>query len=156
MPRLRQHNELSQVRALVAALALTVALSSCAAIRPQVAQPGVAFSLPVGGIVAINGSTTRITFDQVRYDARCAADEVCGFRDYRDPETVRGGDASLLFVLWRKGSPGETRILNLTPPRNETTWGDLKIRLEDLTPAPRWSNGYLPGHYVAQLVVNRT
>jgi hypothetical protein len=118
-------------------------------------EPGVAFSLPVGGTASLDGSGTRITFDHVRYDSRCPADVVCGDPEYPVSQNSQPGDASLVVTISRKGSPVETRILNLASPRNETISGDLRIRLEDLTPEPRRSNGYASGRY-ALLVIART
>ena len=143
--------------ALVSAGVIVGVLSSCATMGPTVvAEPGVAFSLPMGGIAAINGDGTRIKFDHVRYDGRCPADEACRALDDRHDSGFYSGRASVLVIISKKGSPSETRILDIAPPRNETTWDGLRIRLEDLTPEPRRSNGYTPGHYLAQLVVSRT
>jgi len=144
------------VRGLIPACAIIAALSSCATMGPTVAaEPGVGFSLPMGGIAAINGNGTRIKFDHVRYDGRCPADEACGALDDRHDSGFYSGRASVLVIISKNGSPSETRILDIAPPRNETTWDGLRIRLEDLTPEPRSSNGYTPGHYLAQLVVDR-
>jgi hypothetical protein len=68
---------------------------------------------------------------------------------------VPEGDAKIEVTIWRNGSRSDTRILSLISPKNELTSDDLSIRLDDLTPEPRRSNGYTPSHYVAQLVVNR-
>jgi len=174
MPRPRQPNEALQhratsatrllnsgrtllvVRGLISACAIIVVLSSCATMGPMVvAEPGVAFLLPMGGIASINGNGTRIKFDHVRNDGRCPADEACGALDDRHDSGFYSGRASVLVIISKNGSPDETRILDIAPPRNETTWDGLRIRLEDLTPEPRSSNGYTPGHYLAQLVVDR-
>jgi hypothetical protein len=140
MPRLRQLRRLSWAGAIVAVLL------SCAAVEPTIAaEPGVAFSLPVGKTAVINGSGTRITFNEVRNDSRCPADVTC----------VWAGDAEVVVTISRTGSPDDTRILGFIPPNNETTSGDLRIRLADLAPVPRQSDGNAPRPYVVQLVVNR-
>ena len=134
-------------RALISAGAIVAALASCAAVEPTVAAgPGVAFSLPVGKSAVINGSGTRIRFDEVRNDSRCPADVTC----------VWAGDAEVVVTISRNGSPDDSRILSFTPPKNETTSGDLRIHLVDLAPVPRQSDGNAPRAYVVQLVVNRT
>jgi hypothetical protein len=134
-------------RALILAGAIVSVLSACAAVEPTIAaEPGVVFSLPVGKTAVINGSGTRIRFDEVRNDSRCPADVTC----------VWAGDAEVVVTISRNGSPDETRILSFIPPKNETTSGDLRIRLADLAPVPRQSDGNAPRAYVVQLVVNRT
>ena len=132
---------------LIAACAIGAALSGCAAMEPTVAaEPGVAFSLPVGKTAVINGNGTRIRFDEVRNDSRCPADVTC----------VWAGDAEVVVTISRNGSPDDTRILSFIPPKNETTSGDLRIHLVDLAPVPRQSDGNAPRAYVVQLVVSRT
>jgi hypothetical protein len=133
-------------RALISAGAIVAVLASCAAVEPTIAaEPGVAFSLPVGKTAVINGSGTRITFNEVRNDSRCPADVTC----------VWAGDAEVVVTISRNGSPDDTRILSFSPPKNETTSGDLRIRLTDLAPVPRQSDGNAPRAYVARLLVNR-
>ena len=165
MLRLRQPNEPSKdrasittrlvtlgpalvgVRRLIATFAIGVALSGCAVMEPTVTvEPGVAFSLPVGKTAVINGNGTRIRFNEVRNDSRCPADVTC----------VWAGDAEVVVAISRNGSPDDTRILSFIPPKNETTSGDLRIRLVDLAPVPRQSDGNAPRAYVVQLVVSRT
>jgi len=147
----------SRKRGLIPAFAIIAVLSGCAALNPSVAaKPGVAFLLTVGGSATVNGSETRITFDHVRYDMRCPADAVCDYPEYPLSQRRGPNDASVVVVVSTKGSPSEARILNLTSPTNETTVNGLRIRLEELTPEPRRSNGYMPGHYLAQLVIEPT
>ena len=142
MPRPRQLRRLSWI----SAAAIVAVLLSCTAVEPTIAaEPGVAFSLPVGKTAVINGSGTRIRFDEVRNDSRCPVDVTC----------VWAGDAEVVVTISRNGSPDDTRILSFAPPKNETTSGDLRIRLADLAPVPRQSDGNAPRAYVVQLVVNR-
>ena len=145
------------VRGLIPACAIVAVLSSCASMRPTVAaEPGVAFSLLQGRTAAIKGTGIRITFDQVRGDSRfCPADVACSVLNYTSHSSIHAGDARIEVTISRNGSRSDTRILSLIPPKNEMTSDDLSIRLEDLTPEPRGSNGYTPSHYVAQLVVDR-
>jgi hypothetical protein len=131
---------------LISAGAIIAALSSCAAMEPTVAaEPGVAFSLPIGKTAAINGNGTRLTFRLVREDSRCPTDVTC----------IWAGDAKIDVTISRNGSSDDTRILSLTPPNNEVSSGDLQIRFVGLTPIPRQADGNAPRAYVAQLVVNR-
>jgi len=150
--KLRQHSRSLQARALISSRALIsagaiiVALSSCAAMEPTVpAEPGVAFSLPIGKTAAINGSGTRLTFRLVREDSRCPTDVTC----------VWEGDAKIEVVISRSGSSDDIKVLSLRTPSNEATSGDLQIRFVGLTPVPRQADGNAPRAYVAQLVVNR-
>jgi hypothetical protein len=132
---------------LVLACAIVVAAAACATAEPTVAvvaQPGVAFSLPVGQTASINGSGTKITFRQVKADSRCPTDVQC----------VWEGDAQIEVTVSRNGSPDDTKILSLHTP-NEMTSGDLQIRFVGLTPVPRQADGSAPRAYVAQLVANR-
>lgn len=146
MAHLKQHKQTFQARALICACAIVAALSGCAPMEPPIAaEPGVAFSLPVGQTAAINGSGTRITFRQVQNDSRCPTDVVC----------VWAGDATIEVTISRTGSPDDAKVLRLNPPNNEATSGDLVIRFVGLTPVPRTSDK-TPRAYVAQLVVNRT
>lgn len=146
MAHLKQRKEPSHARVLIAGCAIIAALSGCAVMEPTVAaEPGVAFSLAIGKTAAINGSGTRITFRQVREDSRCPTDVTC----------VWAGDAKIEVTISRNGTPDDIKILSLTPPNNETTSGDLQIRLVGLTPVPRQSDGNPSRAYVAQLVVNR-
>jgi hypothetical protein len=134
-------------RALVSAGAIVAVLASCAAVEPTIAaEPGVAFSLPVGKTAVINGNGTRIMFNEVRNDSRCPADVTC----------VWAGDAEVVVTISRNGSPDDSRILSFIPPKNETTSGDLRIHLVALAPVPRQSDGNAPRAYVVQLVVSRT
>jgi hypothetical protein len=138
--------QLNRARGLISACAIVAALSGCASMEPTVpAEPGVAFSLPVGKTAAINGSGTRIMFRQVREDSRCPTDVTC----------VWAGDAKIEVTVLRNGSPDDTKVLGLNPPNNETTSGDLQIRFVGLIPVPRQSDKS-PRAYVAQLIVNRT
>ncbi len=131
---------------MISAGAIVAVLASCAAVEPTIAaEPGVAFSLPVGKTAVINGNGTRIRFDEVRNDSRCPADVTC----------VWAGDAEVVVTISRNGSLDDSRILSFIQPKNETTSGDLRIHLVDLAPVPRQSDGSAPRAYVVQLVVNR-
>src|SRR6266404_7236915 len=96
-------------RALISAGVIVAVLASCAAVEPTIAaEPGVAFSLPAGKTAGINGSRTRIRFDEVRNDSRCPADVTC----------VWAGDAQVVLTISRNGSPDVSRILGFIPPKN--------------------------------------
>lgn len=126
--------------------AVVVAAAGCATVDTAiVAEPGTEFALPVGKTAALNGTGTRLTFRQVTDDSRCPVDVQC----------VWAGDAKIELTISRSGSPDEVRILSLTPPNNETTSGDFRIRFIGLTPVPRQADAGKQRAYVAQLVVNR-
>ena len=128
-----------------AAIAAIVAIAAgCASVEtPVVADPGVAFTLPLGKTAAVSGNGTRITFNRVTDDSRCPVDVVC----------VWAGDAKLELTISRNSAPAETRVVSITPPNNELVSGDLRIRLVGLAPAPRQSEPSAGRAYVAQLVV---
>ncbi len=130
-------------------LALTMAVSAlggCATVETTiVAQPGVEFALPLGKTAAINASGARITFKQVSEDSRCPVDVQC----------VWAGDAKIDLTISRSGAPDDLKVISFTPPNNETTSGDLRIRFTGLAPVPRQADNGKPRAYVAQLVVTR-
>jgi len=143
MEKLRQPD----VRAFVVACAIIVATAGCATAEPTVAvvaEPGVAFSLPLGKTASINGNGTKVTFKQVKADSRCPTDVTC----------VWEGDAEIEITVSRPGAPDDTKILSLHTP-NVITSGDLQIRFVGLTPVPRQADGNAPRAYVAQLLANR-
>ena len=124
--------------------ALLVFVAACASVETTVvADPGVAFSLPLGKTAVVNGNNARISFNKVTDDSRCPADVVC----------IWAGDAKIQLTVARNGSPAETRIISITSPNNEVVSGDLRIRFVGLAPAPRQSEPSAGRAYVAQLVV---
>jgi len=127
------------------AIAAIVLGSACATMETAiVAQPGVAFDLPIGKTAAFNGNGVRITFKQVPEDSRCPVDVQC----------VWAGEAKIELSV-SAGGAAETRVVSLTPPDNETTVGDTRIRFVGLLPVPRQADRDKPREYVAQLVVTR-
>ena len=129
------------------ALTFGVAMvASCATVETAVvAEPGVEFSLALGRTASINSSGARITFKQVSEDSRCPVDVQC----------VWAGDAKIELTVSRSGGPDDLKVISLTPPNNETTSADLRIRFTGLAPVPRQADNGKPRAYVAQLVVTR-
>jgi len=122
------------------------AVLGCATVDTAVtAEPGNEFALALGGTATISGSSTRMTFRTVRDDSRCPVDVQC----------VWAGDAKIELTISRSGSADDAKILSLTPPNNETTSGDLRIRFIGLAPAPRSTEDRAQRKYVAHLVVTR-
>jgi hypothetical protein len=142
---MRKRTGRHQAVAIVIAGAIGAAASCATVENAVVAQPGVAFDLPLGRTAAVNGNGARITFKQVREDSRCPIDVTC----------VWAGDAKIELTISRDGSPDDVRVISLTAPNNETASGDLRIRLVGLAPAPRQADAGTQRAYVAQLVVNR-
>ena len=129
---------------LVARASLSLAIAGCTAVETAVvANPGAAFELPVGQTAAVSGQDVRITFSRVTEDSRCPVDVTC----------VWAGDAKIELTIVRDGSSPEKRILSITPPINEVSVGDLRIRFVGLAPAPRQSEPSSSRVYVAQLTV---
>jgi hypothetical protein len=142
MPNLNQLN-----RALILLCAVAAA-SGCATVEPViVAEPGVAFSVPLGKTATINGDGTKITFTRVAADSRCPTDVTC----------VWEGEAQIEIRISRTGSPDETTLLRIhAGSGGEIASGNLVIRFVGLTPVPRQADGNAPRPYVAELIVNRT
>jgi len=129
----------------LAVLAVLVTLPACASVDSIIiAEPDVAFSLPVGKTAGVAGSTTRLTFRQVREDSRCPTNVVC----------VWEGDAKIELLPVREGAAGQSVILSLHTP-NEGQVGDLFVRFVGLTPYPATPEPSSPPQYVAELVIRR-
>jgi len=127
---------------LTAALA---ALLACASVDSIIiAEPDVAFSLPVGKTAGVAGSATRLTFRQVSEDSRCPTNVVC----------VWEGDAKIELLPVRDGTVGQSVILSLHTP-NEAQVGDLVVRFVGLNPYPATPDPSSPRQYVAELVIRR-
>lgn len=130
---------------LTAALAALLALPACASVDSIIiAEPDVAFSLPVGKTAGVAGSTTRLTFRQVSEDSRCPTNVVC----------VWEGDARIELLPVRDGTVGQAVILSLHTP-NEAQVGDLFVRFVGLAPYPATPDPGSPRQYVAELVIRR-
>ena len=132
------------VRHLLFGLTLICVAATCATVDTTVvANPGAAFSLPLGKTATVSGTGFRITFNRVTEDSRCPVDVTC----------VWAGDAKIELIVSRTSAPGDYRVISLTPPNNEATAGDLKIRFVSLAPTPRQSEPGPSRAYIAQLVV---
>ena len=133
----------STLGAIIAACGLTLAPLGCAPVETAITvEPGSSFSLPLGKTAVLKGTDTRLTFKEVSQDSRCPTDVVC----------VWAGDATIAVVISRNGAPDETQTLNISPPNNEITSGNLRIKLVGLAPVLRQSDTN-PRQYVAQFVV---
>jgi hypothetical protein len=120
--------------------------AACAPVKTTVvAEPGQAFSLPLGQTAAVKGSDVRLTFKDVRTDSRCPVDVQC----------VWAGEAKIGVIVSGNGTTEETKILSLTPADSEAKAGSLRIRFVGLTPVPRQADAGTPRAYVAQLVVDQ-
>jgi len=128
----------------VAAVCGLGAIQSCASADVVVAQPGVAFSLPVGQTASLRGNSTRLTFNQVREDSRCPANAVC----------VWEGDAKIEVGISRNGGALETNVMSISRPNNELRTGNLHIKFVGLAPYPGTYPENVPRAYIAQFVVN--
>jgi hypothetical protein len=120
--------------------------AACAPVETTVvAEPGQAFSLPLGQTAAVKGSDVRLTFKDVRTDSRCPVDVQC----------VWAGEAKIGVIISGNGTTEETKILSLTPADSEAKAGSIRIRFVGLTPVPRQADAGTPRAYVAQLVVDQ-
>jgi hypothetical protein len=125
-------------------LALLAVAAGCATVeKTVVADPGVAFGLPLGKVATVSANGARITFNRVTDDSRCPIDVVC----------IWAGDAKIELTVAPNGSSAETRVISVTAPNNEVAAAGMRIRLVSLAPAPRQSEPSAKRAYVAQLVV---
>jgi hypothetical protein len=128
----------------VSTLVAAFALDACASVEKTiVAEPGVTFSLPVGGAAVVRGSDATITFRRVTEDSRCPTSVTC----------VWAGDARIEITVTRNGGAAESRLLSLTPPDQEAQFGDFAVRFVGLTPYPATPEPSAPRRYVAELVI---
>ena len=135
--------KLRSQRALILAV---VALGACATVETAVvAEPGVEFALPLGQTATLNASGVRIAFNRVNEDSRCPVDVQC----------VWAGEAKIQLTVSRPGSPDDVKVISITPPNNETSSGDVRIRFVGLAPVPRQADAGKPRDYVAHLIVTR-
>jgi hypothetical protein len=126
--------------------AVVAAVLACASVdKVIVAEPGTAFSLPLGRTATVAGSGSRITFLQVNEDSRCPTSVVC----------VWEGDARIRVTVSRAGRPEESQILTLSQTNNEALIGDLVVRFVALAPHPETPGRNAQLAYVAELVVRR-
>ena len=129
---------------LTAVLASVLAFQSCASVENVIiAEPDVAFSLPIGKTASVSGSPTRITFRQVVDDSRCPRNVVC----------VWEGDARIVVTVAREGSPTESAFLTLSSPGNEAQVGGLFVRFVSLAPYPETPQTNTPRAYIAEFVI---
>ncbi len=141
-----RHARRHTLGALILTAALTLSWAACAPVETAVvAEPGQAFSLPLGQTAAVKGSDIRLTFKDVRTDSRCPVDVQC----------VWAGEANIGVVISGNGTPDETKVLSLTPADSETRAGNLRIRFVGLAPVPRQADAGTSRAYVAQLVVDQ-
>ena len=134
------------MKAALIACGLVIAGSGCTAIQAAaVVEPGASFTLAPGQTAAVKGTNIRIAFNKVREDSRCPVDVTC----------VWAGDAKIEIVVSRSGAADDTRILSITPPNNEATAGNLRIRFVSLAPVPRQADANVPRKYLAEFVVDQ-
>ena len=128
------------------ACGLLLATLGCAGLQiAAVVEPGASFTLAPGQTAAVNGADARITFKRVPEDSRCPVDVTC----------VWAGDAKVEITISRNGAADGTRILSITPPNQEATVGNLRIRFVSLAPIPRQADGNAPRNYRAEFIVDQ-
>ena len=133
-------------RANLIACGIIIATSGCAGIKTtSTVDPGASFTLAPGETAVVKGADARITFNKVTDDSRCPVDVTC----------VWAGDAHVEVTISRNGVPDETRILSITPPKHETTVGNLRIRFVSLAPVPHQADPSPRRNYRAEFVVDR-
>jgi hypothetical protein len=126
--------------------AVIIGVLACASVdNVIVAEPGVAFSLPVGKTAALGGNGSRITFTRVTEESRCPTSVVC----------VWEGDAKIEVTVSRDGGAPASRVFSLKVPDNEGRVGDLFVRFVSLAPYPRNPGPADPRAYVAELVIRK-
>jgi hypothetical protein len=132
-------------RATQIACGLLLTASGCAGVQTAaVVEQGASFTLAPGETAAVRGTDARLTFKRVTEDSRCPVDVTC----------VWAGDAKIEITISRNGPADDTRILSITPPKYETTVGNLRIRFVSLAPVPRQADA-IPRKYRAEFVVDQ-
>lgn len=125
-------------------IAVVAGVLACASVdNVIIAEPGQAFSLPLGRTATVAGSGSRVTFLQVNEDSRCPTSVVC----------VWEGDARIRVTVSRAGRAEESQTLTLSQASNEARIGDLVVRFVSLKPYPETPDPGTPRAYVAELVV---
>jgi hypothetical protein len=133
-------------RATGIACGLLLVASACTGVQTAaVVEPGASFTLAPGETATVKGADARITFNKVTDDSRCPVDVTC----------VWAGDAKIGITISRNGVPDETRILSITPPNQEATVGNLRIRFVSLAPVPHQADPSPRRNYRATLVVDQ-
>jgi hypothetical protein len=128
------------------AYGLLLVASACTGVQTAaVVEPGASFTLAPGETAVVKGPDARIRFNKVTDDSRCPVDVTC----------VWAGDAKIEITISRNGSADETRILSITPPNQEATVGNLRIRFVSLVPVPRQADANVPRKYRAELLVDQ-
>jgi hypothetical protein len=125
---------------------VVVGVLACATVDSViVAEPGTAFSLPLGRTATLGDNGSRITFRRVTEESRCPSSVVC----------VWEGDAKIEVTVSSDGGPSASRIFSLKTPNNEGSVGDLFVRFVSLVPYPETPDPSTQRAYVAELVIRR-
>lgn len=126
--------------------AVVIGVLACATVdNVIVAEPGTAFSLPLGRTATLGETGSRITFKRVTEESRCPTSVVC----------VWAGDAQIEVTVSRDGGPSASRIFSLSGLNREGSVGDLFVRFVSLAPYPATPGPITPRAYVAELVIRR-
>ena len=100
------------------------------------------FELRAGQVVLIGGSDEALRFAGVSQDSRCPVDVTC----------VWAGEALLAFELQREGAT-ETIAVPVSPGSGAAALGPLRVRVVELTPAPRSTEPIAQDRYAATVVL---
>ena len=102
------------------------------------------FTLPLGQIVSIDGTSVRLHFVEVIGDSRCPADAFC----------IQGGDALVHVRALEEGAAAADYTLHTgDSARAAATHRQLRIELVQLAPYPFSARPIAPGDYRATLKV---
>ena len=83
--------------------------------------------LEYGDDVRLDGSPLRLSFGEVREDSRCPVDVTC----------VWAGNGKVAIGVAVGMGPTHELILNTTLEPRSVVWGEIRITLLELTPAPQ-------------------
>jgi hypothetical protein len=128
-------------------LLLSCAILACAA-RPPLA-PRVSldsrFTLAPGAAAVIEGTSVQVRFDRVVSDSRCPTDTQC----------IQAGDAVVRMTVLQDGATKSDDLYTGAGGTHSTSFGQLTITLEDLSPRPVSSRELPSADYRATLRASR-
>jgi hypothetical protein len=125
----------------VCAVALQ-AIAAASQARPT-AELDRPFKLPVGSSATIADQPLQIGFERVLSDSRCPEGVQC----------IVAGEAVVRVWLQHASARRDTRELKTTPTGSTVEYGDYRVILVSLAPAPSVKRAVRPSEYVAVLTV---
>jgi hypothetical protein len=110
------------------------------------ASIGQPFTIKGAETRALDGGKLSVTFEAVKGDSRCAIDVTC----------IWEGDATVILRLKETGRDGESMELHTSSRfATDASYGNYRVKLQDLKPQPRSTSPIDQKAYTATLVITR-